>query len=69
MMSQLSVINREFREANQPARAENSSFKIHCIVLTKNEADVVGYCLREAAKWADYIYVYDGASTDSTGTS
>jgi glycosyltransferase involved in cell wall biosynthesis len=41
-------------------------FKIHCIALTKNEADVVGLCLREAAKWADFIYVYDGASTDGT---
>jgi hypothetical protein len=43
-----------------------ANFKIHCIALTKNEADVVGYCLREAARWADHIYVYDGASTDGT---
>jgi glycosyltransferase involved in cell wall biosynthesis len=41
-------------------------FKIHCIALTKNEADVVGLCLREASRWADHIYVYDGASTDGT---
>jgi hypothetical protein len=40
--------------------------KIHCIALTKNEEDVVGYCLTEAAKWADHIYVYDGASTDAS---
>lgn len=40
--------------------------KIHCIVLTKNEADVVGYSLTEAAKWADHIYVYDNMSTDGT---
>jgi glycosyltransferase involved in cell wall biosynthesis len=40
--------------------------KIHCIALTKNEEDVVGYCLTEASKWADYIYVYDGGSTDAT---
>jgi hypothetical protein len=40
--------------------------KIHCIALTKNEEDVVSYCLTEAAKWADYVYVYDGASTDAT---
>jgi hypothetical protein len=40
--------------------------KIHCIALTKNEEDVVGYCLTEAAKWADCIYVYDGASSDAT---
>lgn len=44
----------------------NKEFKIHCIALTKNEADVIGYCLTEAAQWADYIYVYDGASTDGT---
>jgi hypothetical protein len=41
-------------------------FKIHCIALCKNEADVIGLCLTEAAKWADLIYVYDGASTDGT---
>lgn len=40
--------------------------KIHCIALTKNEEDVVGLCLTEAARWADHIYVYDGASTDPT---
>lgn len=41
-------------------------FKIHCIALTKNEADVIALCLTETAKWADYIYVYDGQSTDGT---
>lgn len=40
--------------------------RIHAICLTKNEADVVEHCLREAATWADRIYVYDGASTDGT---
>lgn len=40
--------------------------KIHCIVVCKNEADVVGVCLAAASEWADYIYVYDGASTDTT---
>jgi len=44
----------------------NNGFKIHCIALTKNEVDVVGDCLTEASKWADYIYVYDGDSTDGT---
>lgn len=43
-----------------------NNFKIHCIAVCKNEADVIGFCLTEAAKWADYIYVYDGASTDGT---
>lgn len=42
------------------------NFKIHCIVLCKNEADVIEICLREAVKWADSIYVYDGGSTDGT---
>lgn len=41
-------------------------FKIHSIVLTKNEADVIELCLAEAARWSDHIYVYDGASTDGT---
>ena len=41
-------------------------FKIHCIMITRNEADVVRHSLTEAAKWADYVYVYDGASTDGT---
>ena len=40
--------------------------KLHCIVLTKNEVDVAGACLSDAVKWADYLYVYDGASTDGT---
>jgi hypothetical protein len=40
--------------------------KIHCITLTKNEEDIVHHCLTEASKWADYIYVYDGLSTDGT---
>jgi glycosyltransferase involved in cell wall biosynthesis len=35
-------------------------------MLTKNEADVVRRSLTEAAKWADYVYVYDGHSTDGT---
>ena len=44
----------------------NNDFKIHCIALCKNEADVINVCLLEAIKWADYIYVYDGGSTDGT---
>jgi hypothetical protein len=40
--------------------------KIHSILLTKNEDDVIGHCLREAMRWSDYIYVYDGLSTDAT---
>lgn len=41
-------------------------FKTHCIMVVKNEADVVRSSLTEAAKWADYIYVYDNGSTDGT---
>lgn len=40
--------------------------RIHAICLTKNEADVIEHCLRDATHWADRIYVYDGASTDGT---
>ena len=47
----------------------NNDFKIHCIVLCKNEVDVINVCLSEAIKWADYIYVYDGGSTDGTWES
>jgi len=42
------------------------NFRIHSIALVKNEADIVRYCLQEALKWSDFIYVYDGASTDGT---
>lgn len=41
-------------------------FKIHSICLVKNEADIIEHCLTEASAWSDYIYVYDGASTDGT---
>jgi glycosyltransferase involved in cell wall biosynthesis len=40
--------------------------KIHSICLCKNEVDVIEECLREATRWSDRIYVYDGASTDGT---
>jgi glycosyltransferase involved in cell wall biosynthesis len=42
------------------------NLKIHCIALTKNEEDVIEDCLLNACRWADKIYVYDGASTDRT---
>ena len=42
------------------------NFKIYSICVVKNEADIIEHCLREAAKWSDYIYVYDGESTDGT---
>ena len=40
--------------------------RIHAICLAKNESDVIGPCLDEASRWADRIYVYDGASEDGT---
>ena len=42
------------------------NFKIHSICVVKNEADIIEHCLTEAAKWSDYIYIYDGESTDGT---
>ena len=42
------------------------SFKIHSICVVKNEADIIQHCLKKAAQWSDYIYVYDGESTDGT---
>ena len=41
-------------------------FKIHSICVVKNEADIIEYCLEEASKWSDYIYIYDGESIDGT---
>lgn len=43
-----------------------NDFRIHSIALCKNEADVIGACLREASTWSDFIYVYDGDSEDDT---
>jgi glycosyltransferase involved in cell wall biosynthesis len=40
--------------------------KIFCMCLTKNEADIIRECLKEASEWADRIFVYDGESTDGT---
>jgi len=35
-------------------------------MLVKNEADIVAYCLNEAKRWSDFIYVYDNGSDDGT---
>lgn len=40
--------------------------KIFAIMLVKNEADIVGYVLKEAEKWADKIFILDNGSTDGT---
>ncbi|HEU4626226.1 MAG TPA: glycosyltransferase family 2 protein [Steroidobacteraceae bacterium] len=39
---------------------------IHSICLVKNEGDIIERTLAEAARWSDYIYVYDNGSTDHT---
>ena len=44
----------------------NKKIKIHSICVVKNEADIIEYCLLEASKWSDYIYVYDNGSNDGT---
>lgn len=43
-----------------------NDFKIHSICVVKNEADIIEECLKAASKWSDYIYIYDGESTDGT---
>lgn len=40
--------------------------QIFVILLTKNENDIIEYCIRNACEWADKILVYDGASDDGT---
>lgn len=40
--------------------------KIHSICLVKDEADIVGDVVKDAARWSDYIYIYDNGSTDGT---
>lgn len=41
-------------------------FKIHSILLTNNESDILAECLEAACRWADHIYVFDTGSTDNT---
>ncbi len=40
--------------------------KIFSICLIKNEADVIEFCLSQASRWSDRIFVYDNGSTDGT---
>ena len=39
---------------------------IHSILVVKNEQDIIGPCLKSACSWSDFIYVYDGSSSDKT---
>ncbi len=41
-------------------------FKIHAILPTNNEADILEECIEAASVWADYIYVFDTGSNDET---
>jgi glycosyltransferase involved in cell wall biosynthesis len=41
---------------------------IHSILVVKNEEDIIELCISEALRWSDFIYVYDGDSTDQTWT-
>ena len=40
--------------------------KIHGLCLVKNEADILGYSLRESATWCDFIHVFDTGSRDDS---
>jgi hypothetical protein len=43
-----------------------NSFKIHGIMLVKNEADIIEYAISEGLEWCDFIYVFDNGSSDGT---
>jgi glycosyltransferase involved in cell wall biosynthesis len=40
--------------------------KLIGLCVTKNEADILGFCLRHASKYFDRIFVLDNGSTDGT---
>jgi len=42
------------------------NFCVHSICVIENEEDIIEFCLREALKWSDFIYVYDLNSSDKT---
>jgi glycosyltransferase involved in cell wall biosynthesis len=39
---------------------------IHAITIVRDEADILEQTLRAAARWCDFIYVYDNGSTDGS---
>lgn len=43
----------------QPAR-------FHALLPVRDEADIIGQCLRQALQWAEAIYVFDTGSVDDT---
>jgi glycosyltransferase involved in cell wall biosynthesis len=40
--------------------------KFTCLLPVRDEADIIGQCLRHALTWADAIYVFDTGSVDDT---
>ena len=40
--------------------------KIHSICMVKNEADIIEQTIKAAAKWSDFIYIFDNGSTDGS---
>lgn len=40
--------------------------RIHCVCIVRDEADVLGYTLDSALRWAHAIYVCDNNSSDGT---
>ena len=43
-----------------------NSFKIHCLLPTHHENDILRECILDALRWADKIYVYDTAGDPET---
>ena len=40
--------------------------KIHCVSVVRDEADILGYSLDAALRWAHVIHILDNGSTDGT---
>lgn len=40
--------------------------KFHCLLPVRDEADIIGQCLRHMLSWADAIYIFDTGSVDQT---
>ena len=53
---------------SEPQNSGNkgNAFRVFCLCLVKNEADVIEHCLKQACEWADRIFVMDNGSSDGT---
>lgn len=40
--------------------------KFVCLLPVRDEADIIGQCLRHLLDWADHIYIFDTGSVDQT---